>query len=162
MHVVELLRFRVTEVQNTRGANAESLLLEVRENLTGLRTAEGIGLDDRERVIRGHGGRGGSGSDEFANDIAASEKADEASFANDGHALDILVGHERRHFRDRLFGCDAQDLTSHDVADGATHMRAGRREASAGTSEERRRHQVAHELALAQESKEPSVRIDDG
>src|SRR5437868_7053848 len=52
---VKLLRLRLTEVHDARGAYVESLLLEMRDDFSGLAAAKRVGLDDREREIAGHG-----------------------------------------------------------------------------------------------------------
>src|SRR4051812_25697438 len=64
-----------------------------------------------------------SESYEFANDVPASEKADEPAFAHDGNAFDVLVAHQRRDFCDRLFGRDAEHLPRHGVTHGFTARR---------------------------------------
>src|SRR3954469_3346256 len=101
-----------------------------------------------------------SGSDEFANDVAASEKTDEPSAADYGYALDILVGHERGDVGERLLGRDAEHLACHDVAHGPAPVRA-RRSESGARADERRRHEMSHELPLAEEPEETAVVVDD-
>src|SRR5215510_6974104 len=57
-----------------------------------------------------------SGSNQFANDVAAREEADQSSIAHDGHTCDVLVDHQRCYLRHRLLGSDAQHLPGHHVA----------------------------------------------
>src|SRR4051812_7510364 len=48
MNAVELLRLCLREMEHARGADAESLRLEMRNDLSRLVGTEGIRLDDRE------------------------------------------------------------------------------------------------------------------
>src|SRR5262245_51500363 len=93
-----------------------------------------------------------SGSDEFADDVAAGEKANQLPLAHDRDALNVLVDHERRYLSDGLLGGDAQHLACHYVAHGALMLSAERRESWRGARVERRRHEMTHQLALAEES----------
>src|SRR2546423_3724272 len=101
----------------------------------------------------------GSGCDEFANNVASGEKASEPSATHDGDTLDVLVRNERRDIGDGLFRRDAEHLPRHDVPNGAAAVRARWSEPRAGS--ECRRHEMSHELALAEKTEQTTVGIDD-
>src|SRR5436190_10568144 len=54
MHGVEFPRLSVAEMQDTRGADAKTLLFEMGDDLSCLAASECVGFDDGEREIAGH------------------------------------------------------------------------------------------------------------
>src|SRR5688500_1280127 len=107
-----------------------------------------------------------SGPYEFTNYVTAGEQPDQAAASNDGHAVDFLVGHDRRHLGQRLVGGDAEHLARHDVAhEPAGHPRrhlARARSSRTGCAMQVRIEKMPHELSLAQHPDDPALRVDDG
>jgi hypothetical protein len=54
MHGVELPCLLVRQVEHPGGPDLEPLLLQQGDDLAGLAAAEGVRLDDRERVVACH------------------------------------------------------------------------------------------------------------
>src|SRR5881275_1569134 len=66
------------------------------------------------RFLVGCAGQAPSVADQVANDVPAGEEADQLALADHGHAVVVLVAHQRSDFGDRLLGRNAHHLPRHD------------------------------------------------